>query len=338
MKKVKFSVGIDISSSFFTVTILSFNFDFISEGEFFSNNDGFDKFADFLKKYKATKSNSHLIMEATGVYTEELCLYLHNKGYQFSVASPLKVKKAFGNKVNIDDWIASKKIAEYGIRYSDELVLWQPPDNILEQVKILLSLREQMVRESTVFKNRTHALKKKVIQSQTVIDITVELINKLNASIKEVENEIRTLIKSETHLGSLFLRLISVPGVGLLLATELMVLTQGFTKTLDSKEIAAYLGICPHSKQSGTSINRKAKSTGIGPSRLRKLIYLAALSLRIHNPMFKEYFLRKQLAGKKPKLILNNIANKLLKIICGVIKSGKSYFKDYRPLPPALAA
>lgn len=33
--------------------------------------------------------------------------------------------------------------------------------------------------------------------------------------------------------------------------------------------------------------------------------------------------------GKSGKLVLNNIANKVLKLICGVIRSGKPYIKTY---------
>jgi len=337
MKKVKFSVGIDISSEFFTITILTPEFKKVNQAEFFSTEEGFEKFALWLKKNKVTKSNSHLVMESTGVYAEQLCLFLYKNGYHFSVACPLKVKKAFGIKANINDWLASQHIAEYGIRFSDEMVLWQPPSEILEQVKMLLAFREQLVRESTAYKNRIKALNKKIIQSESILDSTKELIERIQKTIKDVEKEIVVLLKSDMNLGSMYLRIKSIPGVGMLLTAELMVLTNAFTKTDNHKEIAGYLGICPAKKQSGKSIYRKAKSTGRGPSRLRKLVYLGSSSISYHNQVFKEYFKRKELAGKEPMLILNNIANKLIKIICGVVKSGKSFIKNYQPLSPALA-
>jgi transposase len=338
MKKVKFSVGIDVSCDFFTITILTQDFQLISQGEFLNKAEGFDGFVLWLRKNKVSKVNSHLVMEATGVYTEQLCLYLHNNGYRFSVACPSKVKSAFGTRVNIDDWIASKCIAEYAIRFSDQLVIWQPPNEILDQVKMLLSFREQLVKNNTAYKNRTHAIKKKLIKNKSIIETTRQLIEKTNNSIKEVLKEIITLLKSDASLGSLYFRIKSVPGVGALLAAELMVLTVGFTKTTDHKEIASYLGISPAKKQSGKDVHRKAKSTGRGPRRLRKLVFLGSGSLSQHNHYFKEYFKRKELAGKEPMLILNNIANKMIKTICGVVKSGKPFIKDFRSLPPALAA
>jgi len=338
MKKVKFSVGIDISCDFFTITILSFSLEMIAQAEFFMTQEGFQQFELWLKKNKVTRKNCRLVMEATGVYPEQLCLYLHNAGYWFAVACPLKVKKAFGIKFNNNDWTASKSIAEYGIRFYDELSQWQPPDEILDQVKMLLSFREQLVKSCTAYKNRCHAIKKKIVQSQSVLKSTKDLIEKAQGVIKEIEKEIVVLLKSDSKLGSLYLMIKSVPGVGILLAAELLVVTKGFTKTVNHKEIAAYLGICPAKKQSGKDTHRKAKSTGIGPKRLRKLIYLGSGSLSFNNKVFKAYAQRKKLQGKEPMIILNNIANKMIKIICGVVKSGKPFIKNYCSVPPALAA
>lgn len=79
---------------------------------------------------------------------------------------------------------------------------------------------------------------------------------------------------------------------------------------------------------------RRRRSDGAGPARMRKLIYLAAMRLRRNHPKFRTYFERKKVEGKDGRLILNNIANNLLKLICGVLKSGKPYIKEFRSLPP----
>ena len=101
-------------------------------------------------------------------------------------------------------------------------------------------------------------------------------------------------------------------------------------------EISSYLGMCPHENSSGTIIKRP-HSAGYGHSRIRKLIYLASCSVRTHNQDFKKYFERKVSEGKIQKVVLNNIANKLIKIICGVIKSGKDFIPGFKSLSPVLA-
>lgn len=125
--------------------------------------------------------------------------------------------------------------------------------------------------------------------------------------------------------------------MALLLASELLVLTDGLKKTINHKEIASYLGICPHENSSG-KMKKKSRSCGYGHPRIRKLIYLASYSIREHNQSFSDYFERKVKQGKSPRMLINNIANKLIKVICGIIKSGKSFIPDFISLSPVVKA
>ena len=87
---------------------------------------------------------------------------------------------------------------------------------------------------------------------------------------------------------------------------------------------------------SGTSVYRKPRSRQYGPSRMRKLLYLAAMSVSTHNVQFRAYYLRKVAEGKPKRLVLNNIANKLVKIICAVVKTETPYIPNYKSVNPAL--
>ena len=117
--------------------------------------------------------------------------------------------------------------------------------------------------------------------------------------------------------------------------------TEGFASLIDlladrgsNKNNSVYIGICPHEFSSGTSVYRKPKSTGYGSARLRKLLYLASMSVRTHNRNFHNYFERKVAEGKNKHLILNNIANKLLRIVCAIIKNGTDYSDNYMSVHP----
>ena len=129
----------------------------------------------------------------------------------------------------------------------------------------------------------------------------------------------------------MLLLLMSVPGVGLLLAAHMILLTQ---TSLDPKELAAYLGIAPNEFSSGTSVFKKTSSRHYGPSAVRKLLYLASCSVRTHREQFRSYFLRKTAEGKSKRLVLNNIANKLLKIICAVLRSNTPFIQNYCSIQP----
>jgi hypothetical protein len=50
--------------------------------------------------------------------------------------------------------------------------------------------------------------------------------------------------------------------------------------------------------------------------------------------MFEEYYLRKIAQGKAPRLVLNNIENRLLRIACAVLRDQRPFIPDYRSLSP----
>jgi transposase len=335
MKKKTVFIGIDIGAEKFVITILTSK-KCITE-EFKNTEIGFEELFKCLKKNKVTPERSITVMESTGVYCEQICHFLYSKNYELCIETALKVKRSFDLSPKKSDIVDSKRIAEYAMRFIDKLELWQPPQQILEEVKSLLSLREHFVNQSTANKNILKALKKKFTQSSFAKEMLEVEITELKVKIKNIEKEIKNLLLSDKVIAAKYLCLISIPGVALLLASELLVLTNSFTKTVNHKEIASYLGICPHENSSG-SIIKRPRSAGYGHPRIRKLIYLASCSVRTHNQDFRNYFLRKVSEGKKERMIINNIANKLIKLICGVIKSGKPFIQGFQSLHPALAA
>ena len=83
-------------------------------------------------------------------------------------------------------------------------------------------------------------------------------------------------------------------------------------------------------------MNKKSTSRHYGPSATRKLLYLAACSVRTHRKEFRQYFLRKTAEGKPGKLVLNNIQNKLVKIACVFLRTQKPFMPNYVSINPAL--
>jgi transposase len=71
---------------------------------------------------------------------------------------------------------------------------------------------------------------------------------------------------------------------------------------------------------------------------MRKLLHLAARSLRTHDAASRHYFLRKVAEGKPKSLVLNNIANQLLKRLCAMMRDQKPYINAHRSIDPRLLA
>ncbi len=335
MQTIKYFIGFDISADDFTAScIISPDNPVFSTQKFSNNIDGANELIELFDKNNIKPSEAILCMEATGVYSEKLCYFLASKGFTVSVEAPHKIKNKIKDSPRKNDFIDALAIAEYAYRYTDKLPKWKPRNEILEQIQVLLSTREHLSVQMVANVNALKTLKYKYYQTPLANQIYQQTISKLKEHIKQIDQEIKSLIDKDDSFKNNVSLAKSVPGVGLLLAANLLVLSKGFTENLNYKHIASYTGICPYEQISGTSLHKPPRSRMCGPSKLRKLLYLAALSVRTHNKNFKKYFLRKVEEGKNKRLILNNIENKLLKIICAVINSGCAYTENYKSINP----
>jgi transposase len=273
-----------------------------------------------------------ICVENTGVYSETLCYELHRLGLDLVLLDPHAVWKAFDEEPKTDA-LDSQRIAEYGYRYRDRLELWTPNEVVVEQVQTLLTTREQLVEQKTAAHNARQSLRRKPVQTPAANETLEETIAHLAAQIEALEQAIRDLIDEHPTMAQMVAIVTSAPGARLLLGAHMLVLTNGFTEEPQYRKLAAYLGICPNAHQSGKR-KKTPTSRGYGPSMIRKLLHLAARSVRTHTDRFRAYFHRKRAEGKPKLLVFNNIANKLLRILCGMIKNKQPYIEDYQSIHP----
>src|SRR5215210_1703173 len=332
MTTIKYFVGIDIASSTFTAAVGGTPGKVVLKPQTFANSeDGYQTFLEWLASHQIPARQSVVCMEATGVYSEGLAYFLFAKNYQVAVQSPLEVKRTFKPNGPKTDAVDSLQIAEYAGRHLDKLSFWQPRNEILEQIKALLATREQFVSQNVAHKNALQAIQRKPVRTPFAEQAHLQMIEQFKKHIQGIDHEIRRLIENDPTFKEMLLLLLSVPGVGLLLASHMILLTQ---ISLDHKELASYLGIAPIEHSSGTSVYKHATSRHFGPAAVRKLLYLASCSVRTHQVQFKSYFARKTREGKPAKLVLNNIANKLIKIICAVLLTKTAFIKNYHSVQP----
>lgn len=335
MDKKDYYIGIDISSEYFTVSILTAeNMKIVSLENFENSFTGFQSLVKEFQSQKISESNSVLCMEATGVYGEKLAYFLISSGYSVVVENPLKVKRAFSISPKKTDKIDSRKIAEYAYRFVDELNLWTPKSQIIEEIRILLTQREQFTVQRISNINANKALTKKFYQSAKATQMYNDMIAKCEENIKSIDKEILQLIEKEPEYKQAISNITSIPGVGNMLAFHILAITNGFTEHLNYKEIASYVGIVPLPFESGTSIKKNNSSSGLGSGKMRKLLFLASMSSKQYNEDMQNYFIQKVAQGKNKRLVLNNIGNKLLKLILALLKNRKPYIKNFVSINP----
>ena len=266
-------------------------------------------------------------MENTGIYGAHLLSYLCKNADRVYVVNPLHLKKSMGLVRGKNDRIDARRIAHFIAKNHEDLRPHQMPDEIIEQMRMLMSKRKQYKRILQGLHQSTAELKifgnKKM--ASMLAKAERQMIKNLENAIKKTESQITAMITTNAELSELRKRICSVPGVGPVLSAALIVATNGFKRLNRARQLACYAGVAPFEYSSGSSIYRRPKLSVMADKTLKKLLHLAAMSVIRLPGELREYFLRKVAQGKNKMLVLNAIRNKIILRVCAVIKNGKNY-------------
>jgi transposase len=317
--EAKVNVGIDISKNSFDVAIPNKKKDGYLHKKFSNNAEGFEKFC------KELEPESCCVMEASGVYYLQLAIYLHHQGMRVSVVNPLTIKRF--SQMRLMRAKTDKKdaaiIAEYG--KVENPVEWKPRAEHMLQMQQLQALQDNLTRQLTRLTNQQESFVQSGIQNDFGVKIVQDEIIHTKQKIKELDDELMR-ITLEFH-SDLITRLQTIKGIGKRAAMTLILITDGFTKFENSKQLCAYVGLSPRIFESGTSVKGKSKICKMGMARMRKLLYMCAMSACKRNKACREMFERLKGRGKNGKLALIAIANKLLKQAFVIGNSKMSYIE-----------
>lgn len=344
MNDPQFYVGVDVASETLAVVLTRGPGQPVAGPLTVANDpDGFAELAASLAEHQADPAKTLVCLEATGVYGEALCYWLHERGHRLAVEDAAKVKRAMPVSGAKTDGLDARRIADYAARFLDELRPWSPAEAVVEQVKTLLTMREQLVREkgakgrANARPNALHVLRRKHYPTPLAIRIASDAVDYLKDRVKEIDAEVKRLVSSHPTLGPAVALVVSVPGVGYLLGCHLCVATDGFTRPMVAKRFSAWLGVCPLDFESGSSVRRRPSSRGYGPSAMRKLLYLASMRLiTIEGSATQAYYRRKVAEGKQGRLVLNNVGNKVLRVVAAVLRDGVPYQADHVSARPMI--
>ena len=151
------------------------------------------------------------------------------------------------------------------------------------------------------------------------------LISTLKKQIQKAEKAIMEIIESSQTLRDQYVLLVSIKGIGIILAANILVTTVCFTKFDDSRKYACYCGTAPFSYASGTSIKGKIKVSQMANKKMKALFNMAARSAIQHDPELKKYFDNRMEKGANGMSTINIIRNKLIHRVFAVVKRGTPY-------------
>lgn len=315
--------GVDVAAKSFTVwwsglsRVLSF-----AQGA-----DGFRALCHRLQATGVPANQVLVVMEATGTYWTALAVALDAAGFGVSVINPAQLAsytRSLPRRAKTDA-LDAQLIAQFA--QERRLPIWTPPPRIYHELRQRLQARDALLEARKQLRNQQHALKQWPVQIESVHTHLDTVVVQLDTQIGELEEEIQQLATNGAWATSIAL-LESVPGIGLLTAAWLVVLTLNFTGWTSVATLVAYAGLAPFQRESGTSVHGRA-SIGGGNARLRTALYMATLSAAQHNPHLRTFYKRLREKGKPMKVARCATARKLLELAFAVVRKQQAYDSTY---------
>ena len=314
-------VGIDVSKATFVVAYSSAK---TSKTATFKNTT--KGIYEFIKTISVAEH--HCVLEATGNYSALLVYMLSESGFVVSLENPLKIKSFSRVMLSVvkTDQIDARLIALYGEKMQPApYKLRSKTILVLKQKRtVLRQLKKQLVATRNL-KGSMEVLPVFDSKCKKTIEKTIEFLEK---QIKNMEEELASLAQNEFKKQMDLLT--SIKGIGVTLATALIITTGGFTYFDNAKQLTRFLGLSPTYQQSGTSVNIKGHINRNGDPTLRSQLYVAAFSSLRCNAECKACFDRLRSNGKPGKVALIAVANKLVRQAFAVVTQEKSYIDGFK--------
>lgn len=259
-----------------------------------------------------------IVCESSGGYENLLINLCSNAGYKVWRVDPKRIKafvSSEGVKVKTDKSDA-KMIARFASQKQpsyEQNNRSSHEERIRALVRRKADLTEMSAMEKKRLKGPTGQFCKERIEA---------LLNIINQDIQELENEIQVLIQQDKTLSDKSDILQSIPGIGKTTAAALIADMPELGK-IENKKAAALLGVVPYTKQSGMYKGNEIISGGRPAPR--KALYMAALTATRYNKQMKIFYTRLRDKGKKPKVAVVAVMNKLIMTINAMLRKNEKW-------------
>ena len=321
MNEVACVVGIDVSKRKLDIALL---IDGKRKSKVFENTkSGQAALMLWLEDRGALREHTHICLEATGPYSERIATTLVQGHWQVSVVNPARIKGFAQGELarNKTDRADAALLARFCAAMRPQL--WEPPSAHLRQLRAwverLAALKEMRQQEC----NRIEALE--ASDEQDVVAHVKIHVSWLDEQIASLECDIDDHIDRHPELKHDAQLLRTIPGLGNTTVAKVLAYAGDVRRFSSAKALAAFVGVTPKQRISGSSIKGRTMMSRSGHAPLRRALYMPGLVARRHNPVLKAFGDRLSAAGLAPKAVVGAVMRKLVHLIYGVIKSGKPF-------------
>jgi transposase len=253
---------------------------------------GFRLFLDWVSRHRKEELPTVFVMEATGVYHEQLSWFLHHKNQQVSILLPNRAKKylqADGNRSK-NDTIDARGLAKIGAE--KKLDLWMPPSKELYTLRDYTRQHQSLNEMHTATANQLHSIRYSQFPNKDIIKQLKSTLKLLEKHLKEMEAIMAKIIKLDPVLNQHHQNVCAIRGFGTLSFAVIAAETNGFALFENAASLVSYAGYDVIENQSGKHTG-KTKISKKGNSRIRRILYMPALcAVHPDQPQFQKLFER----------------------------------------------
>lgn len=334
MDNVKQSIGIDISKATFTACLCrrseNGKLTFSKVVSFGNETKGYNQFLRWAKGLISPASELVFLMEATGVYYENLAHHLHKIKKTVHVVLP-NTSKHYFSSLNIKtktDVIDARVLSQFGVERSHKS--WTPPPSNLLLLRNLTRYYVQLQEQKTALGNIKHSKDCSHEVQNFILNSNKMLINQLDKQINSCLTEIKRLVEYDNGLNEKVQKLNSIKGIGLITIVTVLAETMGFEQFNNAKQLVSYAGYDVVHQESGTSVKGKTRISKKGNRYIRNAMYFPAMVACRYNQALKEIYNR--INQKKESKMIGQVAiqRKLLILIYTLWKNDTEFIENYK--------
>src|SRR5918997_467737 len=317
-------VGVDIAAASFTA-IWTTDGTMLPKALTFSQSaSGFAAFQQQLQATRNTPDQTLIVLEATGSYWIALAVTLHEAGYAVAVLNPAQLHNSAQSlpRRGKTDALDARVFHRFAVERKP--APWTPPPAVYHELRQRLLARDGLLSMRQQARNQRHALQKWPVVVGSVLEQLDGVIADLDQRLASLEKEIAEVLADGAWASSAAL-LSTIPGIGLVTSAWLLVSTLNFSVCATPEQAAAYAGLVPLQRESGTSVRGRAQLGHGGNGRFRTAFYLASLSATRYNGAIKVFYERLRASGKPMKVARCAAARKLLRVAWEVATKGQPF-------------
>lgn len=156
---------------------------------------------------------------------------------------------------------------------------------------------------------------------EEIVPVLASRIRQLREQREQLAAKVETLLEDHPLLAVLT----SIPGIAVRTASQILLAIFGdITRFKSAAHLAAYAGIAPVTRRSGTSIRGEHPARG-GNKRLKNALWQTSFIAAFHDPESHAYYQRKRNEGKRHNAAIICLARRRCNVIYSMLKNATLY-------------